>query len=97
MKKLKSKSVLRIQSRIILVEPELQSYAALTPSTQHEKIVDCTVGWVDLGEKIILNKSTPGIYSFLCTSSENRRKIFLSSKSTPMPISANKQFFPLLR
>jgi hypothetical protein len=75
MKKLKSKSVLRIQSRIILVEPELQSYAALT------------------GEKIILNKSTPGIYSFLCTISENRRKMCFSSKSTPMPISANKQLF----
>jgi hypothetical protein len=29
------------------------------------------LGWVDFDEKIILNKSTPGIYSFLCNSSEN--------------------------
>jgi hypothetical protein len=35
------------------------------------------LGWVDFDEKIILNKSTTGIYSFLCKSGENRRKQFL--------------------
>jgi hypothetical protein len=35
-----------------------------------------TLGWVDFDEKIIFNKSAPGIYSFLCKSSENRRKKF---------------------
>jgi hypothetical protein len=37
----------------------------------------CALGWVDFDEKIILNTSTPGIYSFLCKSTENWRKTFL--------------------
>jgi hypothetical protein len=41
-----------------------------------------TLGWVDFDEKIILNKSTPGIYSFLCKSTENRRKKI--SRSLPV-------------
>jgi hypothetical protein len=31
-----------------------------------------SIAWVDFDEKIILNKSTPGIYSFLCKSSEKK-------------------------
>jgi hypothetical protein len=28
------------------------------------KFLPCIVGWVNFDEKIIMNKSTPGIYSF---------------------------------
>jgi hypothetical protein len=37
-----------------------------------------TVGWVDFDQQIILDKSTPGIYSFLCKSTDNRRNKFWS-------------------
>jgi hypothetical protein len=32
------------------------------------------LGWVDFYEIVILNRSTPGIYSFLCRSTKNGRK-----------------------
>jgi type III secretory pathway component EscR len=46
------------------------------PSSFNFAVAYCRLGWVDFDENLILNQSTPGIYSFLYKSTENSKKKF---------------------